>query len=873
MNENQMSNSTIEPELLQPGNQPVPPSISRRLTVSLILAVVTVSAFVIIANYFYASRKAQIQLNNKADEYIAFLTDSLSLSLWSYDSEYIRQIGSVYSQNDLVAGLTIKDSFGSVYFHTLKDDSDVQVIRKKNIFYKKKWVGSVELSLTLQAYKNIQEEFLLQSIIPIIAGLIVITVLTGFLLRTLLRKPLDQLNQIAESYASGSYDISTYPRASAEFQPFIAVLEKMNKKLNLQMSRLQAAEEKYRSIFENAADGIFQSSIKGQFISSNQALALMLGYDSAENLKSSITNIAQQLYADPSQREDIISHLAKNETLSGRELQLLKKDGSKLSCLLTARLVRDSDSNILFIEGFLKDISLRKSAAQELQREKAFLIQLFENPLEAIAIGNVNQKLTMINKTFTHLFGYTSEEAIGKHIDDLITPDKFKLPFGPEIYDSQNTERSILETTRRHKDGSLIEVSVLITPIILNKKITGGFVIYRDITERKKAENALSSLRKYLSNIINSMPSVLVGVDIEGKVEQWNLEAEKATGIAADSAQGQKLKEVFPLLAKKMDNVAQAIQNRKIHRDSKISHQVNGETRFSELTVYPLITNGIEGAVIRVDDITDRMRIEEMMIQSEKMISVGRLAAGMAHEINNPLAGILQNIQVIQNRLSSDIKKNIITAKECGVEFQSIRTYVEKRDIFRMIDSVVKSGRRASKIVANMLSFSRMGKPEKTKNNLIELIDKTIDLASSDYDLKKKYDFRKINIVREYAQGQFDIYCEHGKIQQVFLNILKNSAQAMMTQKENKEPPQLIIRVYQEEDMIRTEIQDNGPGMDKEIRKRVFEPFFTTKDVGLGTGLGLSVSYFIITENHNGTMSVESKPGKGAKFIVRLPVG
>lgn len=144
--------------------------------------------------------------------------------------------------------------------------------------------------------------------------------------------------------------------------------------------------------------------------------------------------------------------------------------------------------------------------------------------------------------------------------------------------------------------------------------------------------------------------------------------------------------------------------------------------------------------------------------------------------------------------------------------------------------------------------------------------------ASRSYDLKKKYDFRKIDIVREYDRHEFEVYCENSKIQQVFLNILKNSAQAMMIQTEKRVLPKLIIRVYQEEDRIRVEIQDNGPGMDEETRKRVFEPFFTTKEVGLGIGLGLSVSYFIITETHKETMSVEPEPGKGAKFIISLPV-
>jgi len=116
------------------------------------------------------------------------------------------------------------------------------------------------------------------------------------------------------------------------------------------------------------------------------------------------------------------------------------------------------------------------------------------------------------------------------------------------------------------------------------------------------------------------------------------------------------------------------------------------------------------------------------------------------------------------------------------------------------------------------------------------------------------------------------VKCEASKIQQVIFNILKNGAQVMSESVEKKKEPRFTLRLMPEEDMARIEIEDNGPGMDEATRKRVFEPFYTTKPVGAGTGLGLSVSYFIITENHGGTMEVESEPGKGAKFIIRLPL-
>jgi len=226
-------------------------------------------------------------------------------------------------------------------------------------------------------------------------------------------------------------------------------------------------------------------------------------------------------------------------------------------------------------------------------------------------------------------------------------------------------------------------------------------------------------------------------------------------------------------------------------------------------------------------DITERVRIEEMMIQAEKMLSVGGLAAGMAHEINNPLAGIMQNIQVVRNRMSGKLSKNIAAAEECGISIEAIETYMEKREIFRMIESVMESGKRAAKIVDNMLNFSRKSIESVSLRSLCDLLDNAVELAGNDYDLKKKFDFRQIEIVKKYDKATPQVTCEGSKIQQVILNILKNGAQAMAEGKGRTsddrqlktegEPeisvPRFILRVIPDGEMARIEIEDNGPGL------------------------------------------------------------
>lgn len=401
--------------------------------------------------------------------------------------------------------------------------------------------------------------------------------------------------------------------------------------------------------------------------------------------------------------------------------------------------------------------------------------------------------------------------------------------------------------------------------------LTGAF---NDMVASVKDTNEkIDTINHYLKNIIDSMPSVVVGVDVSGKVTHWNMAAENKTGKNEEEVMGRYLGSVFPMLEQYMSSMWKAINRREPQKLEKIIQREMNETTISDLLIYPLIADGIEGAVIRIDDITSRVRLEEMMIQTEKMMSVGGLAAGMAHEINNPLSGILLATQNIQRRLSPDIEKNIAIARDAGVDLNKMHAYLKGREIPRMLEDIREMGERASKIVSNMLSFSRRSESRWNVINLAELLEKTVELAASDYDLKKSYDFRHIEIARDFADHMPDVECMAVEIQQVVLNILRNAAQAIHGKSYPKgEHPAITLRLTMEGASARIDIEDNGPGMAEELRRHIFEPFFTTKDTGVGTGLGLSVSYFIITNNHRGTIAVDSEINRGTRFIITIPV-
>lgn len=276
--------------------------------------------------------------------------------------------------------------------------------------------------------------------------------------------------------------------------------------------------------------------------------------------------------------------------------------------------------------------------------------------------------------------------------------------------------------------------------------------------------------------------------------------------------------------------------------------------------------------LILLRDVTEQQRMREVMIQTEKMMSVGGLAAGMAHEINNPLSIIAQAAQNLQRRIAPDLPANQRAAQEAGIDLAQMNTYLVARGIPALAGNISEACHRAATIVRNMLDFSRRSNRDRSSCDLRDMADKVIDLAASDYDLKKKYDFKSIRIIRDYADELDLIPCVRTDIEQVLFNLIRNASEALSDKQwQGEERPTIRISVQQEVQAIRIEVEDNGPGMTEEVRRRIFEPFFTTKPPGSGTGLGLSVSYFIVCRNHGGELWVESQPGGWTRFIIRLP--
>ncbi|CAG8867060.1 Adaptive-response sensory-kinase SasA [Pseudomonas fluorescens] len=393
-----------------------------------------------------------------------------------------------------------------------------------------------------------------------------------------------------------------------------------------------------------------------------------------------------------------------------------------------------------------------------------------------------------------------------------------------------------------------------------------------EVQVRSKIEKKLTGFQNYLNSIIDSMPSALIALDEQLYVTQWNHEATVLSGTPLDEALNQPIFLAFEPLKPYLPQLRESVEKHRVAKIERVTWTQGDDPHHYALTFYPLTGGGGRGVVIRIDDITQRLSLEEMMVQSEKMLSVGGLAAGMAHEINNPLGAILHNVQNIRRRLSPELPRNQQQADELGLDLMTINRYLETREVPQLLDGIQQAGARAAKIVTHMLSFSRLSNRQLAPCDLPSLIDQALEIAGNDVDLAIGFDFRGQAIVRQFDPSLGPVLCTANELEQVLLNLLKNAAQAIHQRPDGAEPGRITLRTRLNPPWAEIQVEDNGVGMPEAVRKRTFEPFFTTKEIGQGTGLGLSVSYFIITNNHKGQMEVQSTPGQGTCFTLRLPL-
>ncbi|MCK4982298.1 MAG: response regulator, partial [Victivallaceae bacterium] len=492
---------------------------------------------------------------------------------------------------------------------------------------------------------------------------------------------------------------------------------------------------------------------------------------------------------------------------------------------------------------------------QERREKEHEIRELIENtPLPIVILGN--NWTYSINNMFSRVFGYVET--------DLKTfEDWFKLSAPPGVSEKENRKiwNKILGPKTsgselvfiRCKSGHLLEVEVR------HKQVEKqNLLIFNDLTEIKEAEKRLRTTRNYLAQLFNSIHLLLIGVDEDGRITQWNQAIEEFTGIKGEFAIGVELWNVALFLLNFQTEVQEAIISGISHEKYRENISWRKRSYVFNISINPLLHKDNKGAVIILEDVTELARKNELLFQAQKMETVGTLTGGLAHDFNNVLGGIKGSLSMIKyylNNSPDDIK-----------------------DVNEFIGLAEESVTRAADMVEQLLALSRKSQLTLKKFDLTQAFDHVLKICSGTFD-------KNVNIKFKKPSREIMVKADQIQMEQVFLNLLINAEHAMTVMLDDEalkggnidiEISQIKLQKAQFPSASTTDpywkivIKDSGVGIKPENMQKIFDPFFTTKIKSKGTGLGLAMVYNII-DLHKGYVEAKSELGNGSTFTIYLP--
>jgi two-component system, NtrC family, sensor kinase len=457
---------------------------------------------------------------------------------------------------------------------------------------------------------------------------------------------------------------------------------------------------------------------------------------------------------------------------------------------------------------------------------------------DAVVVTGLDRRVLAVNQAAAALFGWQAKDLAGQPIADQVA-------LSERVHVAEQEDKVFAGVAQRyetkvlnHETGEERDVAVSSGPFRVNDELIGTVATLRDITDPKRAQDTLSRSEARYRNLVESASDAIVTLDANGRFTTVNHAAEIISGYRREELVGQWFAPMLSddELPKALGHFQKALAGETGLFETQF-YRKDGEGRTISVTYSTPQRD--EEVLCLIRDVTDQKMLQEQLIQSEKMSAIGQLVSGVAHELNNPLAGISAFAQLLlaEKRFPPDQR----TAAE----------------------TIYSEARRASRIVQNLLTFARQHKAEKGPAAINQVLDDTLELRG--YELR----VRGIDVRREYDEALPDTMGDAHQLQQVFLNLITNAEQAM--ERAEGKHHRLTVRTRRVADSIRIEVEDTGAGVPPNLLERIFNPFFTTKPTEHGTGLGLSISLGIVRE-HEGRIWAENAAQGGARFVVELPV-
>lgn len=381
-------------------------------------------------------------------------------------------------------------------------------------------------------------------------------------------------------------------------------------------------------------------------------------------------------------------------------------------------------------------------------------------------------------------------------------------------------------------------------------------------------------IQEFFSSIIESMPSALITVDANLKIKQINQNALAISNAKDTSVLNTAVFESFPMLQSYSDEIITALKESRIVTIERVPFLDEDLNSYYKVSCYPLSAIP-DVVVIQIDDVTQRELLEQRVLQTEKMNSMDGLAAGIAHEVNNPLSAIINGVQNINRRLSLTRSANLDTAAALNIDLAGVNEYLKEREITFFLESIEEGALRASNIVSNMLKFSISEVHSSEPCDINLLLEQSLKFVEKDYTLNNQSSFTNIKTELKLDSTLPQVKVLPMELQQVFVNLLRNAEQAISARKLEAEPSEdylgkITIETKIEDGVVRVVIGDNGCGMSDKVLRKVFDPYFSTRQKTGGHGLGLSTVYRIIKSLLNGEIEVRSAISVGTQFIISL---